>query len=151
MYRSTVSLKAGQRSSNSETERYGDPPYKALIRTPYSLPTPDMLNPALGRCQNPWGAQSSRRAPAHVMVPVAGAPYAPGALLCLCLSSPQGSCVACFLFSGDSARPQPEVARGCIGGAVCVGKMLVLESTEGTGSASCPLRCLWEGQLTQEY
>ena len=50
-----------------------------------------------------------------------------------------GDCVACFLFSGDSARSQCESARGCIGGAVCVGKMLVLESTEGTGSASSPL------------
>ena len=37
------------------------------------------------------------------------------------------------------ARPQCEGARGCTGGAVCVGKMLVLESTEGTGSASSPL------------
>lgn len=50
-----------------------------------------------------------------------------------------GDCVACFLLSGDSARPQCEGARGCTGGAVCVGKMLVLESTEGTGSASSPL------------
>ena len=47
-----------------------------------------------------------------------------------------GDCVACFLFSGDSARPQCESAWGCTGEAVCVGKMLVLESTEGTGSAS---------------
>ena len=44
-----------------------------------------------------------------------------------------GDCVACFLFSGDSARPQCESAWGCTGEAVCVGKMLVLESTEGTG------------------
>ena len=50
-----------------------------------------------------------------------------------------GDCVACFLFSGDSARPQCESAWGCTGEAVCVGKMLVLESTEGTGSASSPL------------
>ena len=50
-----------------------------------------------------------------------------------------GDCVACFLFSGDSARPQPEGAWGCIRGAVCVGRMLVLESTEGTGSGSSPL------------
>ena len=48
------------------------------------------------------------------------------------------------------ARPQCEGARGCTGGAVCVGKMLVLESTEGTGSAFSPWRALWEGQLTQE-
>ena len=37
------------------------------------------------------------------------------------------------------ARPQCEGAQACTGGAVCVGKMLVLESTEGTGSASSPL------------
>ena len=49
-----------------------------------------------------------------------------------------GDCVACFLLSGDSARPQCEGARGCTGGAVCVDQMLVLESTEGTGSASSP-------------
>ena len=48
------------------------------------------------------------------------------------------------------ARPQCEGARGCTGGAVCVGKMQVLESTEGTGSAFSPWRALWEGQLTQE-
>ena len=34
------------------------------------------------------------------------------------------------------ARPLCESAWGCTGEAVCVGKMLVLESTEGTGSAS---------------
>ena len=34
------------------------------------------------------------------------------------------------------ARPQCEGAQACTGGAVCVGKMLVLESTEGTGSVS---------------
>ena len=47
-------------------------------------------------------AQSSRRAPARVMVPVADAPYSPGALLYLCLSSFQGDSVICFLSSGDS-------------------------------------------------
>ena len=33
---------------------------------------------------------------------------------------------------------------------MCVGKMLVLESREETGSASSPWRALWEGQMTQE-
>ena len=33
---------------------------------------------------------------------------------------------------------------------MCVGKMLVFESTEGTDSASSPWRALREGQLTQE-
>ena len=120
------------------------------------FPSPlDMLSAALGKCQNPWGspgcshslppamrskaAQSSRRAPARIMVPVAGAPCSPGALLCLCLSSPQGTLCRMLPFPEDSARPQPDVSQGCSGGAVCVGKMLVLESTEGTGSASCPL------------
>ena len=37
------------------------------------------------------------------------------------------------------ARPQCEGAWDCTEEAVCVGKMLVLESTEGTGSASSPL------------
>ena len=49
--------------------------------------------------------QSSRRAPARVMLPVADAPYSPGALLYLCLSSPSGGLCQILYFSGDSARP----------------------------------------------
>ena len=62
---------------------------------------------------------------------------------------PGGQC--CMLpFVRRFTRPQCECARGCTGGAVCFGKMLVLESTEGTGSAFSPWRALWERQLTQE-
>ena len=51
----------------------------------------------------------------------------------------KGDCLTCFLFSGDMPGHSGKGARDCTGGAVCVGKMLVLESTEGTGSASSPL------------
>ena len=53
---------------------------------------------------------------------------------CAC-PHPRGLCLMLPFFR-RYARPQPEGARSCIGGAVCVGKLLVLESTEGIGSVS---------------
>ena len=172
MNRSTVSLKAGQMSSHSErkirTHSLKDTYQNTLFPSPsrHAKCCPGKVSESLGSpgpshsltpVMRSKAVQSSRRAPACVIVLVADAPYSPGAEVYSACPHPQGACVRCFLFSGDSARPQCDVAQGCTGGAVCVGKMLVLESTEGNNLlnnlAQTPpcWRALWKGQLTQEY
>lgn len=111
-----------------------------------------MLSAALGRVSEPWGAQVAASTFTSARDEEQGSAeqqesssprHGAGGRCSLLTWSPfipvlvltPGLC--CMLpFSGDSARPQCESSWGCTGEAVCVGKMLVFESTEGTGSAS---------------
>ena len=129
-------------------------PGKAPIRAHSSLPPPDMLSAALGRCQNPWGT----RVPATHFRPRSGARQcrAAGELqpaswggwqvipthLDPLYTCPGPHACLTLLFPGGTARRLPghslELPGAAQGGAVCAGKMLVLRSTERPGSASLP-------------
>lgn len=97
---------AGQMSSHSVTEREGDTSVRHSSGTPipFLLPTCSVLpwecqnlgeprsqRTHLARGEEQGSAEQQGELQPASMVPVAGAPYAPGALLYLCLSSPQGT------------------------------------------------------------